>query len=134
AATEALSRASAIDFDLVRDYQALGTSDGVLALVDQWIAPRNFWLALRDAPASTTVEASLPPPWRGHLETTGWRFSLTAMLCGLLAALAGFMGHRGLPLRACSNCGRVVCRRCAQRRREVALCRGCAALETRGQN
>jgi tetratricopeptide (TPR) repeat protein len=133
-ATEALSRASAIDFDLVRDYQALGTSDGVLALVDQWIAPRNFWLALRDAPASTTVEANLPPPWRGHLETTGWRFSLIAMLCGLLAVIAGFLGHRALPLRACSNCGRVVCRRCAQRRREVALCRGCAALETRAQN
>jgi hypothetical protein len=41
AATEALSRASALDFDLVRDYQALGANDGVLALVDQWIAPHR---------------------------------------------------------------------------------------------
>ena len=34
----------------------------------------------------------------------------------------------------CSNCGKVVCRRCSQRRREVALCRKCAGLETRAQN
>jgi tetratricopeptide (TPR) repeat protein len=134
AATEALSRASAIDFDLVRDYQALGSNDGVLALVDQWIAPHNFWLALRDAPAPRARQTSLPPSWRGRLEASGWRFSLAAAVCALLAALAGFLGQRSLPLRACSNCGRVVCRRCAQRRREVALCRGCAALETRAQN
>jgi len=133
-ATDALSRASAIDFDLVRDYQALGTNDGVLALVDQWIAPHNFWLALRDTPAPAKAQISLPPLWRGHLEGSGWRFSLTAAVCALLAALAGFLGHRSLPLRACSNCGRVVCRRCAQRRRETALCRNCAALETRAQN
>ena len=44
------------------------------------------------------------------------------------------LGNRALPLRSCSNCGRVVCRRCAQRRRETALCRTCAALETRAQN
>jgi hypothetical protein len=134
AATEALSRASALDFDLVRDYQALGTNDGVLALVDQWIAPKNFWLALGDAPAPATVEASLPPPWRGHMETSGWRFSLIVAVCGLFGTLLGLWGHRALPLRACGNCGRVVCRRCAQRRREVALCRGCAGLETRAQN
>jgi tetratricopeptide (TPR) repeat protein len=134
AATEALSRASAIDFDLVRDYQALGTNDGVLALVDQWIAPHNFWLALRNAPAPAKTQISLPPLWRGRLEASGRRFSLAVVVCALLAALAGFLGQRSLPLRACSNCGRVVCRRCAQRRRETALCRNCAALETRAQN
>lgn len=134
AATEALSQASALDFDLVRDYQALGANDGVLALVDQWIAPRNFWLALGDAPAPASAEARLPPPWRGHMETSGWRFSLIVAVCGLLGTVLGLLGHRALPLRACGNCGRVVCRRCAQRRREVALCHGCAGLETRAQN
>lgn len=39
-----------------------------------------------------------------------------------------------MPLRACSNCGRVLCRRCAQRRREVALCRACAAVESRAES
>jgi hypothetical protein len=134
AATEALSRASALDFDLVRDYQALGTNDGVLALVDQWIPPRNFWLAVAETPVPATAQAGLPPSWRGHMETSGWRFSLIALLCGVVGTALGLWGHRSLPLRSCSNCGRVVCRRCAQRRREVALCHGCAALETRAQN
>lgn len=134
AAGEALSRASALDFDLVRDYQALGTNDGVLALVDEWIAPRSFWFALADSRAARPTMPSIPPPWRGHIETTGWYFSLIAAACGLVAPLLGWLGHRALPLRACSNCGKVVCRRCSQRRREVALCRKCAGLETRAQN
>ncbi len=133
-ATEALSRASALDFDLVRDYQSLGTNDGVLALVDQWIAPRSFWLALGENPGALLLAPGLPPSWRGHIETSGWRFSLLAVVSGLVAALFGMLGSRAVPLRACSNCGSVVCRRCAQRRREVALCRSCAGLETRAQN
>lgn len=134
AATEALARASALDFDLVRDYQSQGTSDGVLALVDQWIAPRDFWHALSEDPGPKAAAPSLPPSWRGLLETSGWRFSLIVVLAGLLAIAAGLLGQRALPLRSCSNCGKVVCRRCAQRRKEVALCRSCAALETRAQN
>ena len=147
AATQALTRASALDFDLVRDYQSLGTSDGVLALVDQWIPPGNFWLALggeaaadlagpagSDAARAKPSPVSLPPPWRGHLETSGLPFVLLALGTALAAVVAGALGYRALPLRSCSNCGRVVCRRCAQRRRETALCRNCAALETRAQN
>lgn len=133
-ATEALSRASSLDFDLVRRYQSLGSNDGGLALVDQWIAPATFWRALADAPGSALSAASVPPSWRGRIETSGWRFSVAACLSALIAALMGAWGHRGLPLRSCNNCGRVVCRRCAQRRREVALCRTCSALETRAQN
>jgi tetratricopeptide (TPR) repeat protein len=134
AATEALSRASSLDFDLVRRYQSLGSNDGGLALVDQWIAPANFWRALAEAPGMAPSPASVPPSWRGRLETSGWRFTVAACLSALIAALLGAWGSRGLPLRACNNCGRVVCRRCAQRRREVALCRTCSALETRAQN
>ena len=46
AANEAVSRASALNFDLVKTYQSLTSDDGVLPLVDQWIAPRSFWAAL----------------------------------------------------------------------------------------
>ena len=38
-----------------------------------------------------------------------------------------------MPLRTCSNCGAVVCRRCACRRRETALCPACAAVEARAE-
>jgi len=133
-ATEALSRASALDFDLVRDYQSRGTSDGKLPLVDQWISPRAFWLALGATPGLAARATSLPPSWRGHFETTDWRFGPVAAVAGLIGIAFGMVGHRAVPLRACSNCGCVVCRRCAQRRREVALCRDCAKLESRAQS
>ena len=42
--------------------------------------------------------------------------------------------HRSIPLRPCSNCGEVVCRRCAERRRELALCPACAAVESRAES
>src|SRR5439155_25188285 len=43
---------------------------------------------------------------------------------------AGFVLHHHLPARACGNCAAVVCRRCATRRRDQALCHPCAALVT----
>jgi hypothetical protein len=39
-----------------------------------------------------------------------------------------------MPLRKCSNCGAIICRRCARRRRETALCDGCAIIESRAEN
>jgi tetratricopeptide (TPR) repeat protein len=134
AATEALSRASAIDFDLVRDYQRWARTT----------ACSRSWTSGSHRTTSGSRCATRPRPGRGRPAcrrrgAAASRLQAGASaspraVCALLAALAGFMGQRSLPLRACSNCGRVVCRRCAQRRREVALCRGCAALETRAQN
>jgi tetratricopeptide (TPR) repeat protein len=134
AATEALSRASSLDFDMVRNYQSQSTEDGMLPLVDQWIAPRAFWLALMREPLPLGGAHSLPPAWRTRIEASGWPFSLAAVILALLGVSFSLVQHGGMPLRACSNCGHVVCRRCAQRRRELALCPACAALESRAEN
>jgi hypothetical protein len=130
AATDALSRASALNFDLVKSYQSQATDDGVLPLADQWIAPRAFWAAL-PLRLTTAGRGSLPPAWRSCVECSGWPFSLAALTLVLLGLLLGGRMSRSLPLRACSNCGTVVCRRCARRRRETALCPACAAAESR---
>jgi tetratricopeptide (TPR) repeat protein len=131
AATDALSRASALDFDLVKTYQSQATDDGVLPLADEWIAPGSFWAALAPRPAAPTSRGALPPPWAACVECSGWGFGLAALLVTALALLLGGRLGRALPLRACSNCGAVVCRRCARRRRETALCPACAAAEAR---
>ena len=132
AATEAVSRASSLDFELVKSYQAQG-SDGTLALVDQWIAAPTFWAAVGDAPMSSG-RGSLPPSWRGRLEASGWVFSAAALLTVILGIAGGAWLDRTRPLRACSNCGRVVCRRCARRRRELALCPECESIEARAES
>src|SRR5437867_3263742 len=39
-----------------------------------------------------------------------------------------------MSLRHCSNCGQPVCRRCAQRRREIVLCPECVAVEAQAES
>ena len=133
AATDALSRASALNFDLVKTYQSLASDDGVLPLVDQWIAPRSFWAALSRERGVASVHGALPPAWRSTIETSGWGFSIAALLLALLALMVGTRTQRAVPLRICSNCDAIICRRCACRRRETALCPACAAIEARAE-
>lgn len=133
AANEAVSRASALNFDLVKTYQSLTGDDGVLPLVDQWIAPHSFWAALSTVRGEASGRGAAPPAWRPAIETSGWGFSLAALLLALLAVVVGARTQRAVPLRTCSNCGAIICRRCACRRRETAVCAACAAVEARAE-
>jgi Flp pilus assembly protein TadD len=133
AATEALSRASALNFDLVKTYQSLASDDGVLPLADQWIAPRSFWAALSGMSGGTADRGAPPPAWRPAIEASGWGFSAAAFLIALLALILGTRTQRAVPLRTCNNCGAIICRRCACRRRETAVCPACAAVEARAE-
>src|SRR5262249_20746798 len=75
AASDAVAKASAIDFDMVRTYQARTGNE--LPLVDQWLSPGIFWRVLIDTPDRETTR-ELPPGWRGLIEMSGWRFTATA--------------------------------------------------------
>ncbi len=134
AATDALSRASALDFEMVKGTQAQATEDGTLPLVEGWIAPARLWNAVASARTDRSGRGALPPAWRQRLETRGWLFSAAALLALAGGLVAGLRLHAALPLRACSNCDRVVCRRCAERRRERALCPECVAAEARAES
>ncbi len=132
-ASDAMARASALNFDLVKSYQSQATDDGLLPLIDQWLAPATFWQAIT-APNAEPPVLAVPPAWRGHVEVSGWRFSILAVLFAFAGLALGLWHHRTLPLRVCSNCGREVCRRCAERRRELALCPACADVEARAES
>jgi len=123
-ASDELRQASAIDFDLVRQYQSRAGTSGMLPLVDVWPSPSTFWGALTHADAPRGQQP-LPLLLRGRIEAAGWPFSLAALAFMAAGWFGGRWQHRRLPLRTCSNCGVVVCRRCARRRREAALCPEC---------
>ena len=131
AASEEVNRASALDFELVRGYQSSAGSSGVLPLADQWISPSTFWAALAARPR---VPSALPMAWRARPECSGWRYSVAVLLFAAFGLAAGLWQHRATPLRACSNCGTVLCRRCAARRRELALCPRCAQVEAQAES
>jgi tetratricopeptide (TPR) repeat protein len=133
AASEALTRASALNFDLVRDYQAEATRDGPLPLIDQWLEPKAFWMTVRAAKIPLDMAGDVPVGLRRHIEAMGWPFCALAILACALGFAGGVWQHRRLHLRLCSNCGATVCRRCAMRRREHALCPACAAVESQGE-
>ena len=134
AASDALSHASALNFELVKAYQEQATEDGLLPLVDLWLAPGTFWQALPALHASGSGGAVLPPGWRARWESSGWVFSVLIVVLAFAAALIGRRMHTDMPLRECSNCGCVVCRRCAERRRETALCSTCASVESQAES
>lgn len=133
AASNAVSRASALNFELVKNAQSQGTNDGLLPLVDQWLSPHTFWTALWSAPLGRGLDGTLPVSLRRHIEASGWIFSVLGLLAAGLGVAAGIWQGKRLPLRACSNCGRIVCRRCAERRREHAYCPDCAEIESRAE-
>src|SRR4029077_18962618 len=108
--------------------------DGMLALVDQWVAPATFWAATSEAAPQGAHRRALPPSWRNRIETSGWIFSGLAFVVAVLGAFIGSAQQKVSPLRICSSCGTAVCRRGAQRRREVALCPICAQLEARAES
>jgi tetratricopeptide (TPR) repeat protein len=131
AANQEVTRASELDFELVRAFQAETPAPGELPLADQWLPPVTFWRALLDRTASGIGAPAIPPAWRGLLELSVWWFSVTGFLLAVTGVLLGIHWQRRLPVRACSNCGRVVCRRCAERRREMALCPSCTMVAAR---
>ncbi len=133
-ASEALSKATAANFELVKTYQSQARTDGLLPLVDEWLSPAVFWRALLQAKLPGGSTGSLPVSLRRHLETSGWLFSLAALLLAGAGVALGRRQQRLLPLRTCGNCGAVVCRRCAERRREIALCATCVQVESKAES
>ena len=133
AASDAVARASALDFEMVKSFQARSGESGDLPLVDQWIDPPTFWSTLLHTP-ERDVAPALPEAWRDMIETSGWAYAATALALTLAGLALGLWWQGKMPLRGCSNCSRPVCRRCSQRMREVALCPECAVIAARAES
>lgn len=133
-ANEELARASALDFELVKNLQVERAEAKWAVLADQWIAPGACWRAMKHAPFSTTAAGAMPPLWRTRVECSGWVFSILAFALAVVSLLLGWWFHRAIPVRGCGNCGRAICRRCAERHREMALCADCAVIWSRAES
>ena len=125
-ANRALAMASSLDFDRIREYKNQPARNGALNPVPDWIAPARQWNALRTTPSNASPVP--PPAWQGFPESSAPNIGWLALIAGILSvALSGVL-IRGLPLYHCVNCNRVVCRRCAERRRAQAMCAACARV------
>jgi tetratricopeptide (TPR) repeat protein len=129
AAEEATARANALNFELMNP-GAL-RSRQVMMPADLWLAPSRLRRALDAYQAPAGAMLAIPPAWRTRIECSGWPFSILAVIAAIASVVGGFYAHRKMPVRLCGNCQRVICRRCARRRREVALCRECFEAASR---
>lgn len=133
-ANEELARASALDFELVKTLQVDRAETKWAGLADQWVNPAIFWSALKQVPSRPTSIGALPPLWRTRIECSGWTYSILALVAAIASIVLGWWFHGVIPVRGCGNCGRAICRRCAERRREMALCAECAVIWSRAES
>jgi len=101
ASNDELKQASAIDFDLVRQYQARAGT-GHAASHGPVAAPRMFWAALGSAPAGSVAQP-LPLILRGRMESAGLPFSLATLLAVGLGHLGRALAAPRLPLEAAAT-------------------------------
>ncbi len=129
AAEEAMARATALDFELMNP-GALRSRQAMMP-ADVWLAPMRLRAALEGYRAPQGALLAIPPAWRTRIECSGWPFSILAVVTAISGFAVGFVAHRKMPVRLCGNCQRVICRRCARRRREIPLCRECFEAASR---
>lgn len=129
-ASEELARASAADFELVRNLQSGVTARAgdPLPVAWGWLAPRTQWdvLLQEPVPANDTV---LPAAWRSWAELNGWASAVLTLAAAGVGLVLGLFGRRRLPVRPCSNCRQDVCRRCATAFRDRIYCAGCTGVK-----
>ena len=122
------SAATSLAFDRVRDMSRISEPQLNRTVMDAAPSPESLWdLARREAPRRAGP-ALAGNPWLGFLDRLGPKgpFAL-ALLPALFLIFAG-LGQvlaRKLQTMHCSNCQKVVCRRCVHRMQQRAFCREC---------
>lgn len=122
------SRASAISFDRVADFSRWTAPQLNRSVMDADPPTQSLWgLSRRFASQRipTVQEGNMLLRWITRLAPPA-PFALVFIpaIFLLFAGIGQFLG-RGLPTMYCSNCQRVICRRCVKRMQQRAFCETC---------
>lgn len=122
------SAASALAFDRVRDMSRIGAPQLNRTVMDALPAREALWdLARREAPARA-AEALAGNRWLLFLDRLGptgpFALPFVPALFLIFAGIGQILARRLTTLH-CSNCQKVVCRRCVQRMQQRAFCADC---------
>jgi tetratricopeptide (TPR) repeat protein len=122
------STASALAFDRVRDMSRIGAPQLNRTVMDAFPPREALWdLARREAPARA-AEALAGNRWLRFLDRLGptgpFALPFVPALFLIFAGIGQVLARRLATLH-CSNCQKVVCRRCVQRMQQRAFCTDC---------
>ncbi len=122
------SRASSLAFERVRDFSRWTAPQLNRTVMDASPPTASLWgLAARFAPqrGPSAYQGNLLLQWVDRLAPPA-PFSLVFIpaLFLIFAGVGQFLG-RNLPTYHCSNCQKVVCRRCVKRQQQRVFCDGC---------
>lgn len=122
------SRASSIAFDRVSDFSRFTAPQLNRTVMDAYPPSQALWgLAKRFAPqrGPSAYQGNVLLQWVDHLAPPAPFALVFIPALFLIFAGVGQLLGRSLPTYYCSNCQKVVCRRCVKRMQQRAFCEEC---------
>ena len=122
------SRASSIAFDRVSDFSHFTAPQLNRTVMDAYSPSQALWgLAKRFAPqrGPSAYQGNVLLQWVDHLAPPAPFALVFIPALFLIFAGVGQLLGRSLPTYYCSNCQKVVCRRCVKRMQQRAFCEEC---------
>lgn len=127
-ATREQAKATGLAFDRVRDFSRWTADQLNRTVMDATVPAEDLWVLARRHAAERGIGALEGNRYLSFAATLqpAAPFSLVFIpALFLIFAAVGQIAGRGLATLACSNCQRVVCRRCVRRMQQRAFCDDC---------
>ncbi|MFH0778573.1 MAG: tetratricopeptide repeat protein, partial [Candidatus Eisenbacteria bacterium] len=124
-ANDAIKKANQLDFELVNDFSLDSREQLNRSVIDAQLPPLRFWRNV-----STETRKGYPPSFLASVSSllgTGTaRRGASVLVFYVSCLVAGILVFRNLYTYRCTNCGRVVCRKCMSRIHRKIVCLKCA--------
>jgi len=120
-----IGTAKRLDAELINEFSLNSREQLNRSVIDSGIPARQFWSALRREGARSETSEALEPALR-FLGVGRERRSITIAFFFALSLVASVLVFRNLRTHRCTNCGKIVCRKCLSRAQKQVYCLKCA--------
>ncbi|UCF78138.1 MAG: tetratricopeptide repeat protein [Candidatus Eiseniibacteriota bacterium] len=125
-ANEELERANSIDSELISEFSMNSREQLNRSVIDASVSPRRFWRSLahegKDATSADVLMSA-----SGYIGIGTPERSAIIVVLFAVCVVSGFMVFRNFYTYRCSNCGKVVCRKCLKRVHRTIFCEACGS-------
>ncbi|MBN1504000.1 MAG: tetratricopeptide repeat protein [Candidatus Eisenbacteria bacterium] len=124
-----IATAKQLDGELINDFSLNSREQLNRSVIDAGLSLSRLWSALRAEGAGFQTSEALEPALR-FLGVGRQRRSVTIAFFFALSLVASGLVFRNLKTYRCTNCGKIVCRKCLSRAQKQIYCLKCAVAAT----